>query len=127
MFKMLRSIFSKGLEALVLELLLAGRRAGVEEDLWRDVVGFMTANPFDLIAENWVRSHATAYERRYHEMVQVAQTMTEIGVDPVMTAGTEAFFRRSLSLGFEKVFAERPRSTEEVINFMTQQLEESRA
>src|SRR5680860_72775 len=33
MFKMLRSIFSKGLEALILECLIAGKKAGMEKDL----------------------------------------------------------------------------------------------
>jgi 3-hydroxyisobutyrate dehydrogenase len=126
MFKMLRSIFSKGLEVLILEFLVAARRAGVEQDLWQNVVDFMTGNPFEAVAANWVRSHAVAHERRYHEMVQVAETMREIGVEPVMTAATEAFFRRSLALGFSEVFLQKPDSVEEVIDFMDQRLGKER-
>jgi len=124
MFKMLRSIFSKGLEALILELLVAGRRAGIEQDLWQDVVDFMTGNPFDLVAANWVQSHTVAHERRYHEMVQVGDTMRDIGMEPVMTAATTAFFRRSLTLGLSEAFHEKPGSVEEVIDFMDQRLGE---
>jgi 3-hydroxyisobutyrate dehydrogenase-like beta-hydroxyacid dehydrogenase len=114
-FKMLRSIFSKGLEALLLELLVSGKRAGIEQDLWRDVVEFMGANPFDRIAENWIQTHALANERRYHEMVQVTETMREIGVEPVMTEATERFFDRSRSLQW----ATRVRpTTDEVIAFL---------
>jgi 3-hydroxyisobutyrate dehydrogenase-like beta-hydroxyacid dehydrogenase len=47
MFKMLRSIFSKGLETLILELMISGKRAGIEKDLWRDITKFMVENPFD--------------------------------------------------------------------------------
>jgi 3-hydroxyisobutyrate dehydrogenase len=123
-FKMLRSIFSRGLEALLLELLIAGKRAGIEHDLWEEVTGLMSRHPFDQVASNWIQTHAMAHERRYHEMVQVAETMREIGVEPIVTAGTEAFFRRSLSLGLGNAFAEKPDSMEQVIDFMTERLEE---
>jgi len=123
MFKMLRSIFSKGLENLILELLIAGKRAGIEEDLWDDIVHFMTENPFDRVASNWVQTHAVAHERRYHEMVQVVETMREIGVEPIMTSSTEAFFKRSLSLGLRETFSEKPDSLDEVVDFMEKQLQ----
>lgn len=126
MFKMLRSIFSKGLEALILELLIAGRRAGIEKDLWKDIVEFMTRNPFDRVASNWVQTHAVAYERRYHEMAQVAETMQELGVGPIMTSSTEAFFERSLSLGLKEAFPEKPDSMEAVIDFVEKQLRQTR-
>lgn len=121
-FKMLRSIFSKGLEALILELLIAGRRAGIHEDLWADVSAFMGSRPFDQIASNWLRTHATAYERRYHEMVQVTETMLALGIDPVMTAGTEAFFNRSRALGLDDAFPEMPRAMDEVVAHMEKRL-----
>ncbi|MGE5551626.1 MAG: DUF1932 domain-containing protein [Bacteroidota bacterium] len=121
-FKMLRSIFSKGLEALILELLVAGKRAGMEMDLWRDIVDLMTKNPFDRVASNWVQTHAVAYERRYHEMRQVVETMREIGVEPVMTAGTEAFFARALSMGLNEAFPVKPESVEAVVDYMEQRL-----
>ena len=34
MFKMLRSVFSKGMEALLIEFLVAAERGGIREDLW---------------------------------------------------------------------------------------------
>lgn len=118
MFKMLRSIVSKGLEALLLEMLIAGRRAGVEADLWRDITGFLTRNPFDRVASNWIQSHALAHERRYHEMVQVAETLGEIGVEPIMTAGTVAFFARSCLLGLPGAFPQKPETYDAVVEYM---------
>jgi 3-hydroxyisobutyrate dehydrogenase-like beta-hydroxyacid dehydrogenase len=123
-FKMLRSVFSKGLEALVLEFLIAGKRAGLEEDLWRDVTDLLDHNPFEQVAANWVRSHARAHERRYHEMVQVAGVLREIGLEPIMTAGTEALFERSLALGLKEAFAEKPETMNDVIDFMERGLRE---
>lgn len=118
MFKMLRSIFSKGLEALMLELMITGRRAGIEVDLWKDVTDFMAENPFDRVVENWIRTHAVAYERRYHEMVQVVETIREIGVEPIMASATELYFKRSCSLEFEKALGTKPEMWEQVIDFM---------
>ena len=122
MFKMLRSIFSKGLEALILELLVAGKRAGIEQDLWEDIVDFMSKKPFDRIASNWVQSHAVAHERRYHEMLQVVETMEEIGIEPVMTKGTEALFARSVSMNMKKAFSEKPDLMDPVITFIEKRL-----
>jgi 3-hydroxyisobutyrate dehydrogenase-like beta-hydroxyacid dehydrogenase len=124
MFKMLRSVFSKGLEALVLELLIAGRRAGLEEDLWRDVTDLLARNPFEQVAANWVRTHALAHERRYHEMVQVAEVLREIGLEPIMTEGTRALFERSLALGLKEAFSEKPETMNEVIEVMERRLRE---
>jgi 3-hydroxyisobutyrate dehydrogenase-like beta-hydroxyacid dehydrogenase len=123
-FKMLRSVFSKGLEALLIEFLVAGRRAGLEDELWREVVGLMRRTPFEQVAANWVQTHAVAYERRYHEMVQVAATMRELGLEPLMTGATEAFFERSRSLGLDEAFARKPDSMEQVIAFVEQRLKE---
>ena len=118
MFKMLRSIFSKGMEALLLEMLTAGRRAGMEEDLWKDITGLFTDNHFEMVASNWIKTHPAAHERRYHEMIQVIETMHEIGIEPVMTAGTEAFFKRSCSIDMKEAFSINPTSVETIIDFM---------
>lgn len=118
MFKMLRSVFSKGLEALVIELLIAGRRTGIEEDLWADICGFLSSHPFDEVAGNWVRSHAAACERRRDEMAQVNEVLKGIGVEGLMSKATEAFFRRSSELGLRERFPLKAGSPEEVVAFL---------
>jgi 3-hydroxyisobutyrate dehydrogenase-like beta-hydroxyacid dehydrogenase len=117
-FKMLRSVFSKGLEALLLEFLVAGERAGIRDDLWREVTELFSTNSFEKVAANWVCSHAVAHERRYHEMVDVAGVLRKLGVEPVMTAATEELFRRSLALEMKEAFAARPERMDEVIRFL---------
>ena len=121
-FKMLRSIFSKGVEILLLEMLVAGRRAGIDGDLWRDISGFMDSRPFEEIGSNWVRSHADAHERRYYEMLQVVETMREMGVEPVITEGTLAVFRRSLDMEMGDAFRERPDTMNAVIEFIEERV-----
>ncbi len=122
MFKMLRGILTKGLETLLLEFLIAGKRAGIERDLWDEITDFMEKRSFAAIGGNWMQTHAVAYERRYHEMVQVAETMREIGIEPIMTDATTAFFKRSMALDFDSTFPEKPRSFEAVVEHMEEQL-----
>jgi 3-hydroxyisobutyrate dehydrogenase-like beta-hydroxyacid dehydrogenase len=103
-FKMLRSVFSKGVEALLIECLLAGRRAGIEQALWDEIVATMDAASFDDVGGNWVRTHATAHGRRYHEMLQVADVLRELEVDAPMTAATVTLFERSTRLALKDAF-----------------------
>ena len=114
-FKLLRSIFSKGLEALLLEFLMAGRKAGLQEDLWREIVDLFARNGFERVAENWIRTHPGAHERRLHEVVQVAEEMRTLGLDPVMTAATELVFRRSVAAGLKEQFAHTAPTVDAVI------------
>ncbi len=124
-FKMLRSVFSKGIECLLLEMRTAGRRAGIEQALIDDIGLLMTKNPFDRIANNWIQSHAVAHERRYHEMAQVVETLRELDVDPIMSEAARNFFERSIKLGFAEAFPEKPESAEAVVEFMARQREEN--
>ena len=98
-FKMLRSVFSKGMEALLIEFLAAGERAGIREDLWAEVTGLFARQPFDKVALNWVRTHAGAHARRYHEVKQVAEVLRGLGIEPTITEATLRFFERSGRLG----------------------------
>jgi 3-hydroxyisobutyrate dehydrogenase-like beta-hydroxyacid dehydrogenase len=115
-FKLLRSVFSKGMEALLLESLLAARRAGVAEDVWREIVETLDDTPFTNVGANWMRTHGTAHARRYHEMVQVEQLLRELGVEPLITRGTAAFFERSTRLSLAKQFQTPPSAPEEVLD-----------
>lgn len=120
--KMIRSVFSKGVECLLLEMLIAGRRAGVADYLWKDIVDFMTKNSFERVAENWIKTHPLACERRYHEMVQVLETLEEINIEPIMTRGTRDFFQRSREMGLETLFDTKPEIFWVVPNLMERAL-----
>ncbi len=114
-FKMLRSVFSKGVEALLVESLLAARRAGVEEDLWREIVATIDAAPFEEVGGNWLRTHATAHERRWREMVDVHAALGELDLDAPMTEATVALFERSTRLRLRDAFPTRAASASAVI------------
>jgi 3-hydroxyisobutyrate dehydrogenase-like beta-hydroxyacid dehydrogenase len=122
-FKMLRSILAKGLEALLIEFMVSAHRAGMADELWDELARMTARVPFERLAANWVQTHPVAYERRYHEMVQVAETMRGLGIEPLITAGTLGVFERSRTLGLDRAFPERPESVGEVIAFVDAQLE----
>lgn len=118
MFKMLRSIFSKGVEILLLEMLVAGRRADIALDLWNDICEFMNSKPFEDIASNWVQSHAVAHVRRFHEMVQVQETLAELGIKTTMTNGITRYFQKSIEMDMGKAFITKPDNVFDVIRFI---------
>lgn len=113
-FKMLRSVFSKGIEALLVESLLAARRAGVEDALWKEIVATLDAASFEDVGGNWVRTHATAHERRMHEMREVLGLLHELGLEAPMTEGTVAFFERSTRVRLREGFPKPAASTSDV-------------
>ena len=125
-FKMLRSVFSKGLEALLVEFLAVGRKAGLQDDLWREVTGLMAAGRFERVARNWVCSHATAHQRREHEMRQVTELLRELDFDAIMTEAAERFFARSSALDLSGAFDSRPESMREVVDALLERLPKGR-
>ena len=122
-FKMLRSVFSKGLEALIIEFLMAAHKAGLQDDLWHEVTTLMDDNGFDQVARNWVCSHAVAHVRRYHEMVQVQALLDEMQIDPVMTAAARRLFERSTEIGLAADFAAKPEAMQDVIETLLRRTE----
>lgn len=126
-FKMLRSIFSKGLEALVLEFLMAGRMAGLQDDLWREVTTLLAENDFDQVSRNWVCSHGVAHKRRYHEMAQVAELLSNMKIDAIMTDASTEFFKRSVDLELDQDFSRKPEDMDAVIEALLRRIRRPRA
>ena len=117
-FKMLRSVFSKGLEALLVEFLMAGRAAGLEDDLWQEITTLMQDGRFEAVARNWVLSHAVAHERRYHEMSQVNELLRDLRLEATMSEATERFLERSTTLELGAAFASKPADMNAVIDLL---------
>lgn len=81
--KMVRSVMIKGIEALTAEMMLAADAAGVTEGVLASLGGDW-AQKADYNLDRML-AHGT---RRAAEMEEVAQTLHELGVDPLMTQGT---------------------------------------
>jgi len=117
-FKMIRSVFSKGMEALLIETLVAARRADLFDDVWQEIKATLAVNPVEKTLENWIRSHAISSGRRYCEMQEVGEFLSEIGLAPVMAHATADVFRRSNELEMSMRFPEEPERFEDVIEYL---------
>jgi 3-hydroxyisobutyrate dehydrogenase-like beta-hydroxyacid dehydrogenase len=86
--KMVRSVMVKGIEALTAEMVLAARRADVLDEVIASLDASETQMPWAERADYNVERMSTHGVRRAAEMEQVARTLKDLGVDPVMTRGT---------------------------------------
>lgn len=89
--KMVRSVMVKGIEALTAECLLAAHRAGITDEVVASL-GPDWAAKADYNLDRML-AHGT---RRADEMDEVVATLTDLGVDPLMSRGTA---RRQRALG----------------------------
>jgi 3-hydroxyisobutyrate dehydrogenase-like beta-hydroxyacid dehydrogenase len=106
--KMLRSVVTKGIEALVVEALVAATIAGVREEALRGICEPMDATSFSKFVDMCVRTDVLHAERRAVEMEGVAGGLRELGIDPIMTDATARRLRQSATLGLRARFAETP-------------------
>jgi 3-hydroxyisobutyrate dehydrogenase-like beta-hydroxyacid dehydrogenase len=87
--KMCRSIVIKGLEALTLESMLAARRFGAEKEVLASLQGtFPHMGWQDKLPDYLVSRIAEHGRRRAGEMREVARTLEEVGIDPIMALAT---------------------------------------
>jgi 3-hydroxyisobutyrate dehydrogenase-like beta-hydroxyacid dehydrogenase len=100
--KMVRSVMLKGMEALTLECFLAAARAGVVEEVAASLKNNYPGLDWGkAIAYNLERM-AVHGERRAAEMEEVAQTLRELGVEPLMTAATVKSQRQMGEIGAQQ-------------------------
>jgi 3-hydroxyisobutyrate dehydrogenase-like beta-hydroxyacid dehydrogenase len=97
--KMVRSVMIKGIEALCLECFLAASRAGVEEQIIASLAKSYSGVDWPKVVAYNLERMASHGARRAAEMEEVADTLRELGVEPLMTAGTIARQREMGRLG----------------------------
>lgn len=109
--KMLRSVVTKGIEALIVEALTAASAAGVRAEVMRGLCQSMDATRFSAFVDMCIRTDVLHAERRAVEMDGVADGIRELGLDPVMTAATATRLRNSAALGCRANFLGREHYT----------------
>lgn len=86
--KMVRSVMIKGLEALTQECFLAARAGGVEERIVASLTQTFPTLDWARIVDYNMERMASHGIRRAAEMREVAQTLEDMGIEPLMTRGT---------------------------------------
>ena len=99
--KMIRSVMIKGIEALTLECFLAAARAGVLDEVTTSLKNNYPTLDWNKVIEYNIERMASHGVRRADEMDQVAETLRELGIDPLMATATSTRQREMGLLGKE--------------------------
>lgn len=114
--KLIRSVFMKGLAALLLESLEAAQRKGVLDAVAADIAASMDERPFPQIIKRFVCGTAVHAERRVHEMTQALELLRSLGSSMRMTRATRAMIVDVAKMGLRERFGGRePESVAPVI------------
>ncbi len=115
--KMFRSIMVKGLEALITECVLGASRYNADERVFASLAESFPGMDWKELADYMVGRVVVHGERRAREMEEVAATLREMDIDPIMA---EAIVRRmdwSVEAGLKQMFGgEAPASYREVVD-----------
>jgi len=85
--KMIRSVIIKGIEALTAEAMLAAEAAGVTKEVLASLDASDRQTQWQARADYNLERMLVHGTRRSEEMLEVAKTLRELGVDPRMTGG----------------------------------------
>jgi 3-hydroxyisobutyrate dehydrogenase-like beta-hydroxyacid dehydrogenase len=86
--KMCRSVMVKGIEALLAEALLVARCYGVEESVLGSLGELLRAEDWRSLSRYMISRSVQHGARRAEEMSEVARTVEDAGIDPVMSRAT---------------------------------------
>ena len=102
--KIVRSIVMKGLEALLIECALAGRRHGIQDEVFASISEFIDARPFMQNVEFFLSTDVIHSARRAEEATMSCDALEEVGIEPVMTRATAAVLQRSADMKLKEHF-----------------------
>lgn len=102
--KMFRSIFMKGMTALLTETLLASYQAGVCDEVMDSITKTLTEKTPEQLANLLINRTAIAAERRVSEMKDVKATLEELGLPTFATEGTISRLQWFCDLGLKEYF-----------------------
>ena len=95
--KLLRSVFTKGMDAVVIECLLAAEAAGLRPQLLQQMAD-MDRIPMRETIEMYVRTHAASATRRLHEMEAVHGQLDDLGIHSLVTPAVLERYRRTVTM-----------------------------
>lgn len=107
--KLLRSVYMKGRDALVAEMLLGARRHGLEDLVVESIGGPGEQVPFRSLVDRVMTGLAVHAARRAEELASSGEALREAGVEPIVTEAGAARLRRLAELGLREAFrGQRP-------------------
>jgi len=115
--KMFRSVIYKGLEALIFECVLGASHYGAEDRVFASLAESFPGIDWKKLADYMVGRVVVHGERRAREMDEVARTLEELGVEPMMAAATARRMDWAADLDLRDTFGgEFPKTYQEVLD-----------
>lgn len=100
--KLVRSVFMKGLAALLIETLEAAERGGIRDAVERDLARWMNAQPFERVMRRFVCGTAVHAARRMHEVQDALELLRTLGSSSRMTRATRIVIRDIAHRGLDE-------------------------
>ena len=114
--KMVRSVYTKGIEALLIEAFTAAQEYKIVDLTMENLAESMDGTAFEKRANVLLGKTAIHSARRIHEMEDVIKTLKSLGVDPIMSRATLENFIRIDRLGLNEYFSgETPQDYRQVL------------
>ncbi|MDY0235692.1 MAG: DUF1932 domain-containing protein [Gudongella sp.] len=117
--KLIRSIFTKGLSSLLLEIVQISSKAGVTDRVIESISSSVDEVSFEYTINRLLTSGAIHAERRAHELTGSIEMMDEYAVDPIMSIAAkeklEWFADKNLN---EKFKGETPKSFKDFVEYL---------
>lgn len=117
--KMFRSVIYKGLEALIFECVLGASQYGAEPRVFASLAENFPGIDWKQLADYMVGRVVVHGERRAREMDEVARTLEELGIEPMMAAATARRMDWAADLNLRDAFAGGfPQTYQQVLDAM---------
>jgi 3-hydroxyisobutyrate dehydrogenase len=118
--KILRSVFTKGMEALSVELLMAAQAQGVREKLYEQLRD-IDETPLRTFIDMLVRTHIVHARRRAHEVHDAAAELAKHGLPSLVLPGVEQRFAKTIQSLERQAPAQAEPTIEEALAWLLQQ------
>jgi 3-hydroxyisobutyrate dehydrogenase-like beta-hydroxyacid dehydrogenase len=115
--KILRSVFTKGLEALAIETFIAAEKRGLTDELY-EALEDIDKNPLQSTLESFVRTHLIHAPRRLHEIEEAERLLRESDLPIAVLPGVRALFERTCRCLDRQPVAEIPRTARDAFEWL---------
>jgi 3-hydroxyisobutyrate dehydrogenase-like beta-hydroxyacid dehydrogenase len=125
--KMIRSVWAKGIEALLVESLLAAYEYKILEPVFESICEMMQED-FATLANMLITTDAIHAQRRAHEMDEVVKTLQHIGADFTMSQATRHKLQWSADFDMKEEYkGEIPNDFREVLTRLARKARQPQA
>lgn len=121
--KLLRSVFTKGLEALAVETLVAAEMQNLRSEFY-DIITDIDETNLQQFLDVLVRTHTVHAARRGHEVHDASVQLDRLGLPPLVTGSVEKLFNRTAAHAERDGFDEPP-SIEVALSWLTRTVKPS--